>query len=144
YFPTRRLGIFSPKYPANVYHGVSQNTVGASRWTHLYEVETPFAPRRRRRRAFGMTEKPTRIEKDSMGQMTVPSDALHGASTHRAVLNFPVSGYRFPRPFIRALGLVKWAAAQENHDLGLLDSEREVLNVQADVGVSEGKLDEHF
>ena len=54
-----------------------------------------------------MTEKQTRIEKDSMGEMTVPADALHGASTHRAVLNFPVSGYRFPRPFIRALGLIK-------------------------------------
>ena len=72
-----------------------------------------------------MTEKPTRIEKDSMGEMTVPADALHGASTHRAVLNFPVSGYRFPRPFIRALGLIKWAAAKANQDLGLLDANRQ-------------------
>src|ERR1700704_1528948 len=91
-----------------------------------------------------MTEKPTRIEKDSMGEMTVPAHALHGASTHRAVLNFPVSGYRFSRPFIRALGLIKWAAAQANHDLGLLDSERAALIVQAAEEVSEGKLDEHF
>src|ERR1051325_5590089 len=53
------------------------------RWTHV--EEEPFAPRRRRRRAFGMTEKPTRIEKDSMGAMTVPANARHGASTHRAL-----------------------------------------------------------
>src|SRR5262245_41419217 len=91
-----------------------------------------------------MTQKATRIEKDSMGEMTVPADALHGASTHRAVLNFPVSGYRFSRPFIRALGLIKWAAAQANHDLGLLDAERAALIVQAAEEVAQGKLDEHF
>src|SRR5919198_4648332 len=91
-----------------------------------------------------MTKNSTRIEKDSMGEMTVPADALHGASTHRAVLNFPVSGYRFPRPFIRALGLVKWAAAQANHDLGLLDPTRSALIVQAAEEVAEGKLDDHF
>src|SRR5438094_26334 len=83
-----------------------------------------------------MTEKPTRIEKDSMGEMTVPADALHGASTHRAVLNFPVSGYRFSRPFIRALGLIKSAAAQANHDLGLLNAERAGLIVRAAEEVS--------
>src|SRR5438132_8103998 len=92
-----------------------------------------------------MTEKPTRrIEKDSMGEMSLPADALHGASTHRAVLNFPVSGYRFSRPFIRALGLIKGAAAQANHDLGLLDAERAALIVQAAEEVAEGKLDDHF
>src|SRR4026209_148738 len=91
-----------------------------------------------------MTEKPTRTEKDSMGEMTLPASALHGASTHRAVLNFPVSGYRFSRPFIRALGLIKWAAAQANHDLGLLDAERSALIVQAAEEVVEGKLDDHF
>ncbi len=91
-----------------------------------------------------MTEKPTRTEKDSMGEMTLPASALHGASTHRAVLNFPVSGYRFSRPFIRALGLIKWAAAQANHDLGLLDAERSALIVQAAKEVVEGKLDDHF
>ena len=78
-----------------------------------------------------MTEKRTRIEKDSMGEMTVPTDALHGASTHRAVLNFPVSGYRFPRPFIRALGLIKWAAAKANQDLGLLDANQATAIAQA-------------
>jgi fumarate hydratase class II len=91
-----------------------------------------------------MTDKPTRIEKDSMGEMTLPASALHGASTHRAVLNFPVSGYRFSRPFIRALGLIKWAAAQANHELGLLDAERSALIVRAAREVVDGKLDDHF
>ena len=86
----------------------------------------------------------TRMEKDSMGEMSVPESALYGASTQRAVLNFPVSGWRFSRPFIRALGLLKWAAAQANHDLGLLDAERSALIVQAAEEVAEGKLDEHF
>src|ERR1051325_1078060 len=112
------------------------------RWTHV--EEEPFAPRRRRRRAFGMTEKPTRIEKDSMGEMTVPANALHGASTHRSVLNFPVSGYRFPRPFIRALGLIKWAAAKANQELGLLDASRAVAIAEAAEEIAEGKLDDHF
>src|SRR6266446_2763690 len=98
----------------------------------------------RSRKSTGMSGEATRIEKDSMGEMTVPADALHGASTHRAVLNFPVSGYRFSRPFIRALGLIKWAAAQANHDLGLLDAERAALIVQAAEEVIDGKLDEHF
>ncbi|PYK70244.1 MAG: aspartate ammonia-lyase [Verrucomicrobia bacterium] len=86
----------------------------------------------------------TRIEKDSMGEMAVPKDALYGASTQRAVLNFPVSGYRFSRPLIRALGLLKWGAAQANHDLGLLDARRSALIVQAAEEVIEGKLDQHF
>src|ERR1044072_8764561 len=91
-----------------------------------------------------MTEKPTRTEKDSMGEMTLPAEGLHGASTHRAVLHFPVSGYRFSLPFVRALGLIKWAAAQANLDLGLLDAERAALIVQAAEEVAEGKLDDHF
>jgi fumarate hydratase class II len=86
----------------------------------------------------------TRTEKDSMGEMSVPESALYGASTQRAVLNFPISGWRFTRPFIRALGLLKWAAAQANHDLGLLDAERSALIVQAAEEVAEGKLDQHF
>jgi fumarate hydratase class II len=84
------------------------------------------------------------MEKDSMGEMSIPESALYGASTQRAVLNFPISGYRFSRPFIRALGLIKWAAAQANHDLGLLDAERSALIVQAAEEVADGKLDEHF
>src|SRR6478736_1959782 len=54
-----------------------------------------------------------RIEKDSMGEVRVPQDALYGAQTQRAVENFPISGYRLPRPLLRALGLIKAAAALE-------------------------------
>src|SRR5437868_3172798 len=91
-----------------------------------------------------MTGERTRLEKDSMGEMVVPESALYGASTQRAVLNFPISGYRFDRSFIRALGLIKWAAAQANHDLGLLDAHRAAFIVQAAEEVVEGKLDSHF
>src|ERR1700730_8070920 len=86
----------------------------------------------------------TRIEKDSMGTMEVPADALYGATTQRAVLNFPISGYRFSRPFIRALGLVKWAAAQANRDLGKLDERRAQRITQAAEEVIEGRWDAQF
>src|SRR5229473_3187395 len=62
----------------------------------------------------------TRTEKDSMGEVEVPASAYYGAQTQRAADNFPISGWRFGRRFIQALGLVKWAAAQANEDLGLL------------------------
>ncbi len=91
-----------------------------------------------------MTAASLRVERDSMGEMSVPESALYGASTQRAVLNFPISGWRFSRPFIRALGLIKWAAAQANHDLGLLDAHRSAFIVQAAEEVVDGKLDEHF
>ena len=68
------------------------------------------------------TKRETRIERDSMGEMEVPAEALYGASTQRAVLNFPISGQRFPRRFIRAQALIKRAAAETNAELGLLDS----------------------
>src|SRR5438094_2775355 len=84
------------------------------------------------------------MENDLTGRMLLPESALYGASTQRALLNFPVSGYRFSPPFIRALGLIKWAAAQANHDLGLLDAERAALIVQAAEEITEGKLDDHF
>lgn len=86
----------------------------------------------------------TRIEKDSMGTMDVPQDALYGASTQRAVLNFPVSGYRFGREFIRALALVKSAAAQANLELGLLDEHRATLITQAAEEIMQGAHDEQF
>jgi fumarate hydratase class II len=86
----------------------------------------------------------TRIEKDSMGTMELPADALYGATTQRAVLNFPISGYRFSRPFIRALGLVKWAAAQANRDLGKLDEKRAQLITEAAEEVIEGHWDSQF
>jgi len=85
-----------------------------------------------------------RIEKDSMGTMEVPGDALYGATTQRAVLNFPISGYRFSRPFIRALGLVKWSAALANRDLGKLEEDRAQLISQAAEEVIDGLLDAHF
>ncbi|MFN3477435.1 MAG: lyase family protein, partial [Candidatus Methylomirabilales bacterium] len=64
---------------------------------------------------------PFRIEKDPMGEVKVPADAYYGAQTQRAVENFPISSRRFPRRFIRALGMIKGAAAQVNRELGLLD-----------------------
>ena len=79
-----------------------------------------------------------------MGAMEVPEEALYGASTQRAVLNFPISGYRFPREFIRALGLVKWACAEANHELDKLDETRVNLIARAAEEVIEGKLDAHF
>ena len=61
-----------------------------------------------------------RIEHDSMGELQVPADALYGAQTQRAIDNFPISGLRLPREFIRALGLIKAAAAEANLALGYL------------------------
>ncbi len=86
----------------------------------------------------------TRTERDSMGEMQVPADALYGASTQRAVLNFPISGYRFTRRFIRALGLVKFAAAEANKRLGRLDSHTGALIQAAAREVIAGRLDDHF
>jgi len=89
-------------------------------------------------------KKKTRIERDSMGEMEVPVDAYYGASTQRAVLNFPISGEAFPRRFIRALGLVKKAAAQTNRELGLLSRRRARAITAAAQEVIDGTLDAHF
>jgi fumarate hydratase, class II len=86
----------------------------------------------------------TRTEKDSMGTMELPADALYGTTTQRAILNFPISGYRFSRPFIRALGLIKWAAAQANRDLGKLDEKKAQLITEAAEEVIEGHWDSQF
>jgi fumarate hydratase class II len=86
----------------------------------------------------------TRVEKDTMGEMEVPADALWGASTQRAVLNFPVSGLRMGRSFIRALGCIKVAAARANRQLGLLDSGIAAVVEQAALAVAEGEHDAHF
>lgn len=85
-----------------------------------------------------------RIEKDSMGEMSVPDDALWGASTQRAVLNFPISGLRFSKRFIAALGTVKLAAARVNLSLGLLDEEKSKAIQQAAQEVIEGIHQKHF
>ena len=67
-----------------------------------------------------MADQGARIERDSMGEMAVPADALYGATTARAIENFPISGLAFSRSFLRALGLIKAAAAEVNGELGLL------------------------
>jgi len=85
-----------------------------------------------------------RIEKDSMGELKVPADAYYGAQTARAVENFPISGLRFPRTFIQAMGAIKHAAAATNLELGLLDEERARAILQAAEEVIEGKLDDQF
>ncbi|MDG2526408.1 class II fumarate hydratase [Stenotrophomonas sp. HITSZ_GD] len=85
-----------------------------------------------------------RTEHDSMGELQVPAEALWGAQTQRAVQNFPVSGQRMPRGFIRALGLIKGAAAQANADLGLLPKGVAKAVQQAAAEVAEGAHDDHF
>ncbi len=85
-----------------------------------------------------------RTERDSLGEVSVPARALYGAQTQRAVENFPISGQRFPRKFIQALGLVKEAAALTNQDLGALDAERAQAIAGAAREVADGKWDEQF
>jgi len=85
-----------------------------------------------------------RTERDSMGELKVPADALYGAQTQRAVDNFPISGMPMPRQFIRALGLIKSAAAQANADLGhLAKNKAKVIRKQAE-RVAAGEFDRHF
>ncbi len=85
-----------------------------------------------------------RIEKDSMGEVRVPAGALYKAQTQRAVDNFPISGIRFSRTFLQALGLVKAAAAGANRDLGLMDGGMAETVRAAAMEVAEGKHDAHF
>ncbi|MBK6881055.1 MAG: class II fumarate hydratase [Elusimicrobia bacterium] len=86
----------------------------------------------------------TRLEKDSLGTKEVPADALFGIQTLRAVENFPVSGWRFSRSFIRALALIKKAAAQVNLERGGLEAKSGAAIVQAAREVAEGKWDDQF
>src|SRR4030081_1612289 len=79
-----------------------------------------------------------------MGEMEVPADAYYGASTQRAVLNFPISGQPLPRRFIRALGMVKRAAAQTNRELGILSRRRAQAVAAAAQQVIDGELDAQF
>ena len=85
-----------------------------------------------------------RVEHDSMGELQVPAEALWGAQTQRAVQNFPVSGQRMPRAFIRALGLIKGAAAQVNTELGLLPKGVGKAIAAAAAEVATGAHDAHF
>ena len=86
----------------------------------------------------------SRIETDSMGQIEVPEDSYYGAQTARSLMNFKIGGERFPREFVRALGILKKAAAQANQELGLLSKEKAVLITRAADEVITGKLDNHF
>jgi fumarate hydratase class II len=86
----------------------------------------------------------SRIETDSLGQMHLPAGAYYGAQTARAIENFPISNLRFPRSFIRALGLIKAHAAEVNGSLGLLPPDLAGVIQTAAREVTEGKLDEHF
>ena len=86
----------------------------------------------------------TRIEHDSMGELKVPADALWGAQTQRAVQNFPVSGRPMPRGFIRALGLIKAAAAEVNTGFGLLPKAKSAAIRKAALEVANGQHDAHF
>jgi fumarate hydratase, class II len=91
-----------------------------------------------------MTDTDYRVERDSMGEVRVPAAALWGAQTQRAVQNFPISGLTLPRGFIRALGLVKWAAAGANLELGDLDKVRAFAIQRAALEVAEGRHDAQF
>lgn len=85
-----------------------------------------------------------RIEHDSLGEVKVPKDALYAAQTQRAVENFPISPLRFPRHFIRAIGLIKGAAAAVNLDLGQLDADMAEAIQSACAEVAHGAHDAHF
>ncbi|MEE8078439.1 MAG: class II fumarate hydratase [Pseudomonadales bacterium] len=91
-----------------------------------------------------MSDKSYRTESDSMGELKVPADALWGAQTQRAVENFPISGLAMPRQFIAALGLVKWAAAGANAELGLLQPDTAKAIQKVALEVAEGTHDAQF
>src|SRR2546421_8060597 len=86
----------------------------------------------------------TRTETDSMGAIEVPADKYWGAQTERSLLHFNIGDDKMPREMIRALGILKKAAALVNEDLGKLPSDKARLIVQAADEVIAGKLDEHF
>jgi fumarate hydratase class II len=91
-----------------------------------------------------MTGQENRVERDSMGEVKVPKTAYYGAQTQRAVENFPISGIGFPPRFVRALAIIKHAAASVNQELGLLDSKIADVIRAAASEVMEGKLDKEF
>jgi fumarate hydratase, class II len=91
-----------------------------------------------------VTMSETRIERDTMGEVALPADALYGAQTQRAVENFPISGEPLPPELIRAIGLVKLAAARVNRELGLLDGDVAAAIEQGARAVANGELDDQF
>jgi len=86
----------------------------------------------------------TRTEKDSLGTKQVPAHAYYGIQTHRAVENYPISGHRAHFSLIRAMGLIKKAAALANRDLRLIDAKRAAAIIRAADEVISGKFDDHF
>src|SRR5574337_2101515 len=86
----------------------------------------------------------TRLERDTMGELQVPADAYYGVQTARAIENFPISSLRMPRAMIRAMGLIKRAAASVNHSLKLLDKKPAEAIMRAATEVVEGTLDAEF
>src|SRR5207249_6739423 len=101
-------------------------------------------PKKTTRPATSRSHEATRTERDTMGELQVPAAAYYGIQTARAVENFPISTLRFPRPMLRALGLLKRAAAQVNEDLGFLDAKLAKGIRVAAQEVIEGRLDEQF
>src|SRR5919108_651572 len=91
-----------------------------------------------------MADPEVRVERDSMGEVTVPAGAYYGASTERARQNFPISNLRMPRRFIRALAQIKGASAVVNAELGLLEARIANAIQQAAEEVEEGKFDKDF
>ena len=85
-----------------------------------------------------------REEQDTMGNVSVPEEAYYGPQTQRAVENFPISGLRFPSPFIKALGMIKKHAARVNRDLGLLDPKLAETIIKASEEVIDGKFNDQF
>ena len=85
-----------------------------------------------------------RIERDSLGEVFVPANAMYGAQTQRAIENFPISGLKPRQAFIWSMGMIKWAAAKVNWDLGLLDAEKADAIIQAAQEVTEGLWNEQF
>jgi fumarate hydratase class II len=85
-----------------------------------------------------------REEQDTMGNVSVPGEAYYGPQTQRAVENFPISGLRFPSPFIKALGMIKKHAARVNRDLGLLDPKLAETIIRASEEVTNGKFNDQF
>jgi fumarate hydratase, class II len=85
-----------------------------------------------------------RIEKDSMGEINVPSDKYYGAQTARSLMNFKIGGETMPRELIRAFGILKKAAAITNRELGILSADKASLIIQAADEVIDGKLNDHF
>lgn len=91
-----------------------------------------------------MSQENVRIERDSLGEVMVPANALYGAQTQRAVLNFPVSGMRPYRAFIWSMALIKRAAAEVNYTVGLLDEQRAKAIIQAGEEIMAGQWNDQF